>query len=155
MRKIITTSALLLILFTNLYSQVNSQKEKDALKQVDTEFSNYSKEKGMREAFLAYVADDGVLLRPFSYPIVGAGAIKKFLESDSTDFILTWAPVFADVSLSGELGYTYGLYELSFKDEKGTLNIRKGTYVSIWKKNSSGNWKWVLDTGNPGLEPKQ
>jgi hypothetical protein len=33
--------------------------------------------------------------------------------------------------------------------------VRKGTYVSIWKKDENGNWKWVLDTGNPGLEPKK
>jgi ketosteroid isomerase-like protein len=155
MRKIIISSALLFLLFTNLYSQMDMQKEKDALKQVDIDFSNLSKEKGMKEAFLAYVASNGVLLRPYTHPVEGFDAVKKFLDEGDANFTLTWVPSYADVSISGELGYTYGLYELTFKDEQGILNTRKGTYVSIWKKNEEGKWKYTLDTGNPGLEPKQ
>jgi ketosteroid isomerase-like protein len=26
-----------------------------------------------------------------------------------------------------------------------------GTYISIWKKQSDGNWKFVLDSGNEGV----
>jgi ketosteroid isomerase-like protein len=26
-----------------------------------------------------------------------------------------------------------------------------GTYTSIWKKQSDGTWKFVLDTGNEGV----
>ena len=155
MRKIIISSALFFTLFANLYSQPDMQKEKNALKQVDIDFSNLSKEKGMKEAFLAYVAADGVLLRPFTYPVVGFDAVKKFLESESTDFSLAWSPSYADVSVSGELGYTYGLYELTAKDENGKLQVHKGTYVSIWKKDAEGKWKFTLDTGNPGLEPRK
>jgi ketosteroid isomerase-like protein len=155
MRKIISSLVLLTSLSINLFSQVDLQKEKDALRQADIDFSNYSKEKGVRDAFLAYVAKDGVLLRPYTYPIEGFDAVKKFLNESDADFTLTWAPSYADVSLSGELGYTYGLYELTFKDEQGNTQLRKGTYVSIWKKNEAGKWKFTLDTGNPGLEPKK
>ena len=28
--------------------------------------------------------------------------------------------------------------------------IENGTYVSIWKKDESGNWKYILDSGNQG-----
>lgn len=153
MNHIIISLALLLTISINLYSQADLQKEKDVLKQVDIDFSNFSKEKGMHDAFLCYVANDGVLLRPYSYPITGFEAIKKFLDEGNTDFLLTWSPLYADVSISGELGYTYGLYELVFKDEQGNSNTRKGTYVSIWKKDTDGKWKFTLDTGNPGLEP--
>jgi hypothetical protein len=43
------------------------------------------------------------------------------------------------------LGYTYGNYQLKMD----TL-IEKGTYVSIWKKDENGHWKYVLDSGNQG-----
>ncbi|MCI0715440.1 MAG: DUF4440 domain-containing protein [Chlorobi bacterium] len=138
----------------NSLSQTDLQKEKETLKQVDIDFSNQSKEKGMREAFLAYAADNAVLLRPHSYPIEGLEEIKKFLGDENPPFTLTWTPEFADVSVSGELGYTYGIYELTDKDENGNEIAHKGTYLSVWKKDKKGNWKWILDTGNPGLEPK-
>lgn len=133
----------------------NMQSEIEALKQVDIEFSDYSKANGMKAAFQEYVHKDGVLLRPYTMPIVGFDAIKRILDEGNTDFTLTWSPLYGDVSLSGELGYTYGTYALEFKNEKGKAEIRKGTYVSVWKKDESGQWKWVLDTGNPGLEPKE
>lgn len=146
---------ILLVITVKLYSQMELQKEIEALKQVDIEFSRLSEEKGMKEAFLAYISDDGVLLRPYSMPIAGYEAVKKSLEEGGGDFTLTWSPLFADVSLSGDMGYTYGLYDLTIKDSNGAEQIHKGTYVSIWKKDNSGKWKFTLDTGNPGLEPKK
>jgi ketosteroid isomerase-like protein len=149
-----------IILFTalyclNSYAQMDIQKGKDALRQADISFSDLSREKGVKEAFLAYIAGDGVLLRPFTMPIVGYEAVRKFLEEGDSNFQLTWVPLYADISVSGELGYTYGTYSLLFKDEAGVEQTRVGTYVSIWKLDSEGKWKFVLDTGNPGLEPKK
>src|SRR4029453_12433773 len=151
MKKTMFSLALMLTIQIS-FSQVDIKKEKEALKQIDLDFSHLSKEKGMKEAFLAYAAQDGVLLRPYNRPIEGFSAIKKFLDEGNTDFLLSWAPLYSAVSLSGELGYTYGLFELTFKDDKGILNTRNGTYVSIWKKDSEGKWKFSLDTGNPGLD---
>ncbi|MEO8512638.1 MAG: DUF4440 domain-containing protein [Ignavibacteria bacterium] len=131
------------------------QKGKDALRQTDIDFSELSKQKGMKTAFLTYAADNAVLLRAYTMPIAGYDAVKKFLEDGDTNFQLIWAPLYADISTSGELGYTYGTYSLTFKDESGTEQTRYGTYVSIWKLDSEGKWKFVLDTGNPGLEPKK
>jgi ketosteroid isomerase-like protein len=147
---------LLTVLYcSTIYAQTDMPKEIEALKQAEIDFSNYSKQTDMRQAFLAYVAPDGVLLRPYSMPIVGFEAIKKELGDEPVEFTLTWVPLFADVSSSGDLGYTYGTFELTAKDEKGAETVRKGTYATVWKKDKDGKWKWVLDTGNPGLEPKK
>jgi len=155
MANIIISLALLLIISVNSSPQTDLQKEKETLKQVDIDFSDHSKEKGMRDAFLAYVAGDGVLLRPNSYPIVGYEKVMEFIGEDNPNHTLIWQPLFADVSSSFDLGYTYGLYDFIVKDEQGNSAVYKGTYVSIWKKDKFGNCKWVLDTGNPGLEPKK
>jgi ketosteroid isomerase-like protein len=146
-----------LILFTaKAYSQLDLQSEFEALKKVDTEFSALSASHGMKEAFLTYIADDGVLLRPYSMPISGYDAVKKFLdENGGGDFTLTWTPLYADVSITGDMGYTYGVYDLSLKNSDGKDQLHRGTYVSIWKKDKFGKWKFTLDTGNPGLEPKK
>ncbi len=100
----------------NIFAQGSNA---DALKKVDLEFSNLSKEKGVKEAFLVYTAENGVLLRPFMMPVVGYDEVKKFMEEGDNNFQLTWEPVYADVSASGEMGYTYGLYTAAYKDEKG------------------------------------
>ena len=93
----------------------------------------------------------GVTLAAHKPPIEGIEAIKKILlsSSDST-YILTWKPLFAKVAASAELGYTYGTYKLT--DKKSLKIIEQGTYTTIWQKNSRGDWKAVMDTGNEGLE---
>lgn len=136
------------------YSQSDTEKEKEALKQVDIEFSNLSLEKGMNYAFLSYAADDGVLLRPKNNPIEGIEKIKESLGDNDTTFTLTWYPLFADISESLELGYTYGIYELTIKGKEDESQVHKGTYLTIWKKDKDGKWKFVLDTGNAGLGEK-
>jgi ketosteroid isomerase-like protein len=135
------------------YSQVDIEKEKAALRQADIDFSNYSKTTDMRQAFLEYIADDGVLLRPYSYPYSGKKAVKELLESEEVNFVLTWEPLYADISSAADMGYTYGTFLLTAKDESGREIQRRGTYATFWKKNNEGKWKFVLDTGNPGLEP--
>jgi ketosteroid isomerase-like protein len=57
----------------------------------------------------------------------------------------------ADISASGDLGYTYGTYEFRAKD--GKLIVEHGKYTSIWKQRD-GKWKVVLDMGNASPEPK-
>jgi hypothetical protein len=107
----------------NIYSQADMQKEIDDLKQVDIDFSDLSKKTDMRQAFLAYVHTEGVLLRPDNNPIVGYENVKKELGDEPVNFTLTWEPLYGDVSLSADLGYTYGIYELSFKDDKGAEQV--------------------------------
>jgi ketosteroid isomerase-like protein len=53
----------------------------------------------------------------------------------------------AEIARSGDLGYSYGIYELILPDT--TL---RGTYVNIWKKQNNGEWKFVLNSNNAGLE---
>ena len=155
MKKTIIALLLLTAITKLSFAQSEIYSEIEKIKQTDTEFSDLSKEKGMKEAFLSYMDTNGTLLRPYMMPVTGYENVKKLLDEGNTDFTLTWTPLFADVGASLDLGYTYGIYEIVFKDESGALQSRNGTYVSIWKKQPDGKWKFVLDTGNPGLEPKK
>lgn len=115
---------------------------------VDKEFSVSSKENGMKHAFLEYAADSAVLLQKNIMPIVGKEAIFESFQSFSdTGFVLTWEPLYADISASGDLGYTYGLF--TSHTTSGNL-LGRGKYVTIWKKQVDGTWKYVLDGGNEG-----
>jgi ketosteroid isomerase-like protein len=92
--------------------------------------------------------DDGVLLRPDQYPLIGAEAIDFLTRINDTTFSLQWEPQKGYVANSGELGYTFGVFSLTPTAQDTVLY---GTYVSIWKKQPDGSWKFVLDTGNEGI----
>jgi ketosteroid isomerase-like protein len=138
---------ILIILAGGLSACVKPEPE-DLIK-LDKEFSELSREKGMKYAFLEYAADSAVLFQRNVMPVVGRKAISTSFESFSdSGFTLTWEPMHADMSKSGDLGYTYGLY-MSFI--KADSSVNRGKYVTIWKKQQDGSWKFVLDGGNEGL----
>ena len=118
----------------------------EELQRADQDFSDFSKQHGMRKAFLEFIDDEGVMMRDNSMPLRGAPAIEYISSMNDSSVILTWEPMGGEVATSGELGYTYGVYEM-----KDSVNIQQGTYVTIWKK-KDGKWKFVLDSGNQGLQ---
>lgn len=114
----------------------------------DEQFSLLSKQKGVQYAFLHYIDSAGALLRPNSYPIIGADAWHHLQNQPDGNFTLTWQPQYAAVAASADLGYTFGTYTLT---PANTDSSSHGTYVTIWKKQTNGQWKFVLDSGNEGL----
>jgi ketosteroid isomerase-like protein len=121
--------------------------EKQKMMDADRAFSKMSVEKGMKTAFLDYIDSNGVLLRPKQLPIAGADAIDYLIQINDTLFTMQWEPKYSAIAQSGELGYTYGLYALKPSAKDTTLY---GTYVTIWKKQADGSWKFILDSGNEG-----
>jgi len=142
-------TALLFILSCSSPGTPDPEKGKEDLKAVDIAFSDMSAEKGMKTAFEAYLDSNGILLRPDHLPITGNSAFEYLQQVNDSSFTLTWEPMGADMAASGDLGFTYGVYTLSLQDTS-----YKGTYVSIWKKQKDGSWKYVMDTGNEGLGQK-
>jgi ketosteroid isomerase-like protein len=145
----------LIVLVNPVFAQGNINLEKEAIKQADIDFSNYSKAHGFKDAFLKFMTDDVVLIKDNSYPIEGSQKIKELFTGDDGGYTLVWNPTFSSVSQNADFGYTYGLYEETYQDEKGNPVLKKGTYVTIWRKEKDGSWKFVFDTGHKGLEPQK
>jgi len=122
-------------------------QNRQALVQMERDFARAAASKGTREAFLEFIADDGILFQPG--PING----KKFwTERQPRKGLLSWEPIFADVSRAGDLGYTTGPWEFrpNGADDKP---VAFGQYFTIWKKQSDGSWKFVLDRGVGSEKP--
>jgi ketosteroid isomerase-like protein len=134
--------------FPKKNNAVGNEKDKIVLMNADNAFSNLSAEKGMKNAFLEYIDSNGVLLRPNVIPIAGADAVDYIIGLKDEGYTMSWKPTGATVAASGELGYTYGSYILqpAAKD-----TVFYGTYVSIWKKQDDGKWKFILQSANEGL----
>jgi ketosteroid isomerase-like protein len=115
----------------------------EQLIQTERDFSRTSEQSGIRDAFLAYLADDGILFRPG--PVSGK---KWWSGQPPAAGLLTWRPIYADISREGDLGYTTGPYEL-----KSSQGNRTGTYFTIWKKQPDGTFKFVIDFGIVNAPP--
>ena len=82
----------------------------NSMQQTDADFSETSKKKGFKAAFLEYIDEDGALLRPNRMPIVGADAVEYLSAINDSTVQLTWEPLGGDVAKTGDMGYTYGTY---------------------------------------------
>jgi len=126
----------------------------ETLKQLEGKFMKAAAEKGS-QGYMSYYADDSVEV-PNGGPLIqGKMEIAKgmgFLDDKSNQ--LLWTPVGADISASGDLGYTYGTYEFHSKNKDGKPAVEYGKYTSIWKLQKDGSWKVVLDMGNTSPNPK-
>lgn len=118
------------------------------MQQTDVDFALMAEKEGYRKAFLAYMEEDAVLLRDNHMPIIGADAVQFISSINDTVFTVSWEPMGGDVGESGDLGYTYGTYLLKSATEK-----QEGTYITIWRRQKDGSWKYVLDGGTQGLKP--
>jgi ketosteroid isomerase-like protein len=130
------------------YASASEKVDADTLRQLEADFMKAAAEHGS-QGYLSYYADDAVEV-PNGAPIIqGKVNIAKGMGFlDQKDNHLTWAPVGADISASGDLGYTYGTFEFRSKDKDGKTVVDHGKYTSIWKKQKDGSWKVVLDMGN-------
>jgi ketosteroid isomerase-like protein len=125
----------------------------ETLKQLEGEFMKAATEGGS-QGYMSYYADDSVELPDGGAIIRGKAKIAKgmgFLDDKNNR--LSWTPVGADISASGDLGYTYGNYEFHSKDKEGKPTVEHGKYTSIWKQQKDGSWKVVLDMGNATAQP--
>jgi ketosteroid isomerase-like protein len=125
---------------------VDTPGKKESMMQADRDFSRLSIEQGTYEAFDTYMADSATIYRNNQHPFTGREAIRSILPEDDPG-TLQWEPLYADIAQSGDLGYTLGKYEYIFTDSTGAEQVSEGYYVTIWKKQPDGSWKYVFDTG--------
>ncbi|QGY47165.1 DUF4440 domain-containing protein [Maribellus comscasis] len=138
---------LFVVILAAFSCQQDEKSSVEELFEADRQFSNAAEMKGFRKAFVEFAHADAVLLRENRMPVVGKPAIKDLFSGESPQNIqFFWQPLNGEVAVSGELGYTYGIYTI-----KSDSVVQKGTYISVWKKDKDGNWKYILDSGNEGI----
>ena len=128
----------------------NSQQElieqwKQEIVQAENDFSAMAGKDGIPTAFLAYAAEEAVLMRGNNL-VIGREAIKeRFAQQAPGNAKLEWSPDFVDVSESGDLGYTYGNYTLTSTDSLGNEVENTGIFHTVWKRQANGEWRFVWD----------
>jgi uncharacterized protein (TIGR02246 family) len=102
------------------------------------------------DAWTAFYSDDAVVLPPNEPTASDKASIHEsmeaFLSLPALD--VSWSLTKVIVATSGDLAYAYGTYKTSAKDEKGNPFTDNGKVLEIWRKQSDGSWKCVVDTWN-------
>jgi ketosteroid isomerase-like protein len=124
-----------------------SDKWKSEVEKAESDFQAMAADKGIHDAFVAFAANDAVILRGDSL-FSGREAIDKYYqrrESANLEATVTWKPDFIDVSSSGDLAYTYGRFVYNTTDSLGNEHAFKGIFHTVWKRQANGSWKYVWD----------
>ncbi len=145
------TSLIVLCFFLipGLIRQVNAQQPERTLIAVDKAFNRMAQDIGMKPAFMHYACDSVIKMNHKAKTIAGKPALENWLNTLDPRLPLRWKPVKAEISKSGDLGYTYGWWVLPSTD-----TTYYGNYVTIWKKLEDGQWKFVLDAGTSTPKPE-
>ncbi len=124
-----------------------------AILQADRDFARTGAAKDL-DGFLRFIAEDGHAF-PGGEMSTGKPAFRELWAPLFKDpsVSISWAPVVAEASQSGDMGYTTGMYEIRRVGDDATPKVRRGSYVTIWTKQPDGSWKVALDMGAP-IPPK-
>lgn len=120
--------------------------------EADRAFSRLAQEKGVAEAFAAFVAPDEIQFVPGGQQrgpdIIKASMAKDFADGGK----LAWAPIEGSASADGSQVVTWGRwsYTAAGAREPGS----HGTYLTVWARQKDGSWKWSHDIGNADPRPK-
>jgi ketosteroid isomerase-like protein len=132
----------------------SNQKEADAVRAADAAWLNAWATKDVDKS-VAFFDEQGSMLSPGDPIATGKRALTKLIASGFalTDYKLAWVPDKVGVAHSGDLGYTSGTYDWSFRDSSGRMVFDKGKYLTLWKKQPDGSWKVLFDMFNSDLPP--
>ncbi|TMQ70746.1 MAG: hypothetical protein E6K81_11915 [Candidatus Eisenbacteria bacterium] len=139
----------------------------DSLVSSERAFSAMSAAQGMKAAFLEFLGEDAIVFAPT--PTNGRQVWQARQPSKAT---LVWEPEFAEVSSSGDLGYTTGPWELqppadttaaaadsagahpdSAKAAASTPPKLYGHFNTVWRKQRHGAWRVAVDIGGQHAKP--
>jgi ketosteroid isomerase-like protein len=149
--KRISSLLFITMLFTGLSLSQGKKSAVDSIADAERAFARTSVQKGIRDSFIEFFAEDGINFQP--HPTKTKEAFSKRPAAPSP-VVLDWHPITADVSRAGDLGYTTGPYTLT--DSKTNNLLKQGYYFSLWRRQAGGDWKVVvdcgIDTGKPATE---
>jgi len=136
--KLFVTAIAMAISFTS-YAQQSDGSTKSLVK-AEKEFAQYVAKNGLRSAYQTYATPDALTFSP------NPTNARTYYSTQPDHKGLTWTPVFAKVSKSGDWGFTTGPYTLN------TDPIVYGQYLSIWKA-VNNKWSVVLDLNTVHNKP--
>jgi len=120
----------------------------EAIRSADVDFSNDAAKFGTGVAFGRYAAADAQMFSGPGEFITGPHAISESFGPPTEKNTLVWHPVHGEVAASGDLGFTVGNAVFTGVREDGAKIERFSKYLTVWKKQRDGSWRYVVDGGS-------
>jgi ketosteroid isomerase-like protein len=127
-----------------IYVHAQEFKNTDLQAMVNTEraFSTLARTANTRDAFLANLNNQSIVFNQYGHQ----NGLTKWTSEIADSAWLYWLPTYADISLSGDFGFTTGPW--SYAAKKGNKKPDAfGEFITIWKKQADQSWKVALDIG--------
>ncbi len=128
-------------------------KLKTELAAMEDAFCAMARDKGLLAAFEHFAAPDVAFIDTDPRRVRGLAAVRERMGPDRPGVVLTWSALFTDVSDDGTLGYNWGRYEWRGPGADGQPMVRTGFFLTIWKRQPDGTWRYVMDNGAPDRPP--
>jgi ketosteroid isomerase-like protein len=153
-KRLIAFCVLGLALTGSTHATPDKGKLKAELAAREDAFCAMAAEKGLLAAFSYFAAPDVAFIDTDPRKFRGPEAVLQRIGPDTPGVRLTWSALFTDVSDDGTLGYNYGRYEFRGPGPDGKERVHSGFFLTIWKRQPDGSWKYVMDNGAPDPAPK-
>lgn len=117
----------------------------DTLVATEIAFAKTATEKGIRDSFLEYFAEDAIAFNPT--PVSAIARLRSRPARPFAEYELRWEPREGDVAVSGELGWLTG--PSTFIDHTSpNPSPEHGNYLSVWRRSGDGAWRVLIDIGS-------
>ena len=120
----------------------------DAIRAADADFSATATSIGTGQAFGRFAAERAQVFSAPGEFLTGPEEITASFGGPSTASSLVWHPVAGEVSPAGDLGFTVGNAVFKGKRDDGQSIVRYSKYLTVWKKQRDGEWRYVVDGGS-------
>jgi ketosteroid isomerase-like protein len=124
--------------------------ERTRLLRRDAEWALAAAEGRDIEKVLSYWTDDAVVFPPGLPAVVGKIALRQYVISSMqlAGFKITWTSTDVTFSPDGNLAYLLSRNAISMDAPDGTPTTTEGRAVTIWRRESDGEWRCALDIWN-------
>jgi len=155
-RKGIWILAAIMIVAAGCGPKADNPKDVAAIKAMSTAWST-AQTAGDVAALTGLFADDAVRLFPNTPMIVGKEAIGRPLEEAAARYRQEEVDVAEDVRVVGDLAYARGtyVYKATPKVPGEAVIDDKGKWVTVYRRQSDGSWKIIIDIPNSDLPAVQ
>lgn len=125
----------------------------EEMMQTDRDFAAMAASDGVPAAFAAYAAEDVRMFPGGNQPYTGRDTLIERYADFPEGAMLAWDPIEGMASPDGKFGFTWGRYVFTPPANAEDASPGHGKYVSIWRKEDNGEWKFVADIGNSNPDP--
>lgn len=143
MRKLLLLTAVSLL----STSTAGTAAAPQTLVQTEYAFAKAVADHGIRDGFLMYLDKQAITLNPQP-----ANAFDLYTKGKPSETKLSWYPVYALLSSSGDYGVDTGPWRADWVQD-GKPQVAYGDWLTVWHLSKDGHWRILFDGGSDHAAP--